>query len=180
MASSRRNQWYAVALAVGVLAALLVASCSESDQQPSQAAAPPASAAGVPAFTQFNGDIPAVAGNTQCSLDIINGEPAGNAASVAGASTVTFGGWAGDGHGQAAKGSALVLKGKQRSYSVPLATGVPRTDVAKALNSDGMKKSGFNLSASLAATGEGDYALYVAAPSNSAEDCDLHRSLTVR
>lgn len=181
-----RSKHYASLPVVGALAAaLLLAACSQSGQH-----APPTgtsastgngvSIGGAPAFAPFDGTIPANLTNTQCALDIINGEPSGNAAPINGGSTATFGGWVGHGDGQAANDFALVLKGTQQLYSVPLVTGTPRPDVAKNMNSDGMKNSGFNLVARLTGVVAGNYALYVANPSNSAEDCDLRRALTVK
>jgi hypothetical protein len=170
--------------AAGVLAAILGSSCSQSNQQaPRNTATPastPASAASTPAFAAFHGTIPANTTNTQCALDIVNGQPAGSASPIAVGSTATFGGWAGNGGGQAANGFELILKGEQQSYSVPLPTGVTRADVADALDSGRMKNAGFNATVSFAGVASGNYALYVASPSNSAEDCDLHRSVTVQ
>lgn len=167
--------------------AVALAACSGKEQQSAsaQASAPPTGGETAPvvqnaSFTPFQGVIPSTLSNRQCSLDGINGQPAGNAGAVASGSAVIFGGWAGDGQGQAAEQFVLVLKGAKDSFSAPLTTGVERPDVAKAWNSEGMTKSGYNISASLAGVAAGTYSLYVVDPANSAADCDLHRTLSVQ
>lgn len=162
-----------------VLVGVLLAACSQTDQQtPSGDVASPITASST--VSVYRGTIPVNSTNRQCSLDIIDGQPAANAGPVASGSTVIFGGWAGNGSGQAASGSILVFKGAQRTYFVSLATGVPRPDVAKALNSAGMAKAGFNLSAGMAGVRAGTYSLFVADPADPTMDCDLHRTLTVQ
>lgn len=175
--------------AMALTAALAVAlvACSGTGQAPASAQGSTASTSvqtapvvHSAAFTAFHGVVPSAPSNKQCSLDEINGQPASNAGAVASGSDVIFGGWAGNGQGQAAEQFVLVLKGTSDSYAVPLTTGVERADVAKAWNSEGMAKSGYNVSASLAGVTADTYALYAADPANSAADCDLHRTLTVQ
>lgn len=178
-----RSKRYASLPVVGALAAaLLLAACSQSGQQaaPEGSTGSGVSASGAPAFAAFDGTIPASLTNTQCALDIINGEPPGNAGPIDTGSTVIFGGWAGNGKGQAASGFELVLRGEQNAYSASLVTGVTRNDVAKAWNSTGMTGSGYNLAAKLTGVTAGTYSLYVVDPASAASDCDLHHTLTVR
>lgn len=118
--------------------------------------------------------------NGQCALDAIDGKPSADAASVAADSAVTFGGWAGDGHGVAAGHGLLILRGKPQTYTIPFTTGANRPDVAKALDSKDMTYSGYNVTAPLTGVTAGVYSLFVAKPNNPATTCDLHRTLTVK
>jgi len=166
--------------------AFALAGCSGTGQQSvsAQASAPPAAGETAPAkqasLTPFQGMIPSTPSNRQCSLDGINGQPAGNAGAVASGSAVVFGGWAGNGQGQTADQFVFVLKGAQDSFSAPLTTGVERPDVAKVWNSEGMTKSGYNISVALTGVAAGTYSLFIADPANPAADCDLHRTLSVQ
>lgn len=168
--------------------AVALAACSGTGQPPELApgsstvstGAPTAQVAQPAAVTPFHGMIPSVLTNKQCALDEINGQPAGNAGAIASGSTATFGGWAGNGQGQAAQQFVLVMRGAKDSFSALLTTGVERPDVAKVWNSEGMTKSGYNILAALTGVAAGTYSLYIADPANSAADCDLHRTLTVR
>lgn len=175
------------ALALTTALAVVLAACSGTGQAPESAQGSAASANAQTApvvhsavFTPFHGEIPPTLTNKQCSLDEINGQPAGTAGAVASGSAVIFGGWAGNGQGQAAEQFALVLKGAQASFSAPLTTGVARPDVADVLKSAGMAESGYNISAALTGVSAGTYSLYVADSANSAADCDLHRTLVVQ
>lgn len=174
-----------IVVAAATVAVLAGCSGGGPETAPPQGNGPPSSAQATPVaqqatVTPFQGVIPATPDNHQCSLDEINGQPAGSSDEVARGSTVIFGGWAGNGQGQAAKQFVLVLKGAQGSFSAPLTTGVERPDVAKAWNTEGMAKSGYNIAASLAGVAAGAYSLYVADPANSTAACDLHRRLIVR
>lgn len=172
--------------------ALALSACSSSNQETAApatapAAAPataPASAVAAPAvavgkFAVYTAAMPAATANSQCALDTINAKPAADTALVAIGSDVVFGGWAGDGNGQAANGFLLVLKGTQ-SYSAPIATGVARLDVAKALSSDGMANSGYNLTASLIGVAAGNYTAYIVSPTDPANACATQRTFAVQ
>lgn len=173
--------------------ALALSACSSSDQEavppstPTAAttaqtgapAAPATPAAAVAKFTAYAAPIPSAPANTQCALDTINAKPAADAAPLAVGSDVVFGGWAGNGKVQAGNGFLLVLKGAQ-SYSAPIIADVARPDVAKALSSDGMANSGFNLAVSLAGVAAGSYQLFIVDPADATNACDLHRSTTVQ
>jgi hypothetical protein len=117
--------------------------------------------------------------NAQCALDIIDGLPAANAVPRGYGTVATFGGWAGNGHGGLLKQPLLTLKGSKNSYEASITANVSRPDVAQAMNSAAMAKSGFNLTASLANVAPGKYALYIA-EANETSACDLHRTLTVQ
>lgn len=175
------------------VAVLLMDACSQTNQPPASSAPPGASAAtstsvvptstpvpSIPTFTAFAGRLPGSFTNTQCSLDIINATSAETAAPVTGGSTVTFGGWAGDGKGQAAANFVLVLKDSANVYSVPFATSIARPDVAAALKSTGMAYSGFNLSAATTGVHAGTYSIYIADPADADADCDTQRRFIVK
>ena len=189
----RQRRLGATILAAAVAFALSACSSSNQEAAPASAPAPAAAAtaqAGAPAapaaaaapsakFVAYAAAIPATPGNAQCALDTINAKPAADTAPLATGSDVVFGGWAGNGKGQAANGFLLVLKGAQ-SYSAPVATDVARPDVAKALSSDGMANSGFGLTASLVGVAAGSYQAFIVDPADANNVCDLHRSITVQ
>lgn len=184
----RQREFGATILAAAMAVAL--SACSSSNQEAAPASAPAASAttqdggAATPAapaskFATYTAAISATPANGQCALDAINTKPASDVTSLAAGSDVVFGGWAGNGKGQAANGFLLVLKGAQ-SYSAPIVTEVARADVVKALSSDGMANSGYNLAASLAGVAAGSYQLFIVAPADTTNACDLHHSITVQ
>ncbi|HEX7324219.1 MAG TPA: hypothetical protein VF292_02545 [Rhodanobacteraceae bacterium] len=112
-------------------------------------------------------------------MDDVNGSPAASAQTVAAGSSVTFRGWAGNGHAEPAKGFDLVLKSAQNAYAVALTTGVARADVAKALHSPAMGTSGYDFSAKLSSVVAGTYTVYIVNPLDSSENCDSQRTLSV-
>lgn len=186
----RFHQRHLGAAILAAAMALALSACSSSGQQAAPAGTPAATAStkgGAPTapaapaakFAAYTAAVPATPANTQCALDTVNAKSAADAAPLAAGSDVVFGGWAGNGKGQAANGFLLVMKGAQ-SYSMPVATTVARADVAKALSSDGMANSGFNLSASLAGVAAGSYTVYFADPANLANVCATGRNLTVQ
>lgn len=179
-----------VVFVFATVAALAMAACSQQGHdatqsslsgstERSQTAPQPEANSAVAKFSIYTSTIPASFDNKQCSVDLINGHTAENAPPMASGGTVDIGGWAGNGRGQAANGFLLLLKGGQ-TFAAPIQTTVAREDVAKAWNSEGMSSSGFNLSASLAGVDAGEYALYIADPSNPANVCDAHRKVTVQ
>lgn len=183
--SSRR----AAVVFVSVLA-LAMSACSQQDQDnaagnaannPTQSSTAPQSGANTtPAkFTAYTGSFPATYDNKQCAVDMINNQPAAAPSPLTTGGAVTFGGWAGNGQGKAANGFEIVLKGTH-IYAAPIQTTVARDDVVKALGSDGMANSGFNLAASLSGVVAGNYSVYIADPANSANVCDTSRSVMVR
>lgn len=131
-------------------------------------------------FVPYHLPLPANPHNTQCSLDAIDGKPSTSAASVLPDSAVTFGGWMSNGHAQAVDRGSFILKGANQSYSATFATGVIRPDVAKALHSKDMDRSGYNLTVTLKNVAAGTYALFATDPTDPSALCDLHRTLTVR
>ncbi len=133
-----------------------------------------------PAVESYSGRIPEKIGNAQCALDGINGQPSAQVKQVSTGSTVNFFGWAGNGHGGLPIQPRLVLRGTQASYSAPFAVDFARPDVAKTLNSGGLKQSGFNLTIQLDGVAPDDYALYTIDSTDPAAACDLHREITVR
>lgn len=173
---------------VATAVALCLAACSPSStdngQQspaPTAAASTQSAAAGAAnaAFVAYTGSIPAAATNKQCALDNISGQVAGSAAQLHAGTSALFVGWAGNGKGQAANGFLLVLKGSQ-SYSVPLAMNVARPDVAKALSSDGMANSGYQVNASLSGVAPGSYHIAIVDPVDVSNTCDTSRDIVVQ
>ncbi|MDE1962996.1 MAG: hypothetical protein KGI42_03690 [Xanthomonadaceae bacterium] len=161
--------------------ALALSACSSSSNQETSPATAPAAPNVAPAakFSAYTAAIPATPANAQCALDAINARPAADVAPLAADSDIVFGGWAGNGKGQAAKGFLLVLKGDQ-SYSAPIVTNVARADVAKAVSSDGMANSGFNLTVPLTGVAAGTYQAFIVDSADASNVCDLHRSIVVR
>ena len=137
-------------------------------------------ATAAPAVQIYSGSIPEKIGNAQCALDGINGQPSAQVKQVSSGSTVNFSGWAGNGHGGLPIQPRLVLRGAHASYSAPFAVDFARPDVAKALNSDGMKQSGFNLTIQLDGVAPGNYTLYTIDSTDPAATCDLHREFAVQ
>lgn len=130
-------------------------------------------------FRLYKKIVPSHANNAQCSLDAINGQPAVTAKPIHRSAGVTFGGWMGNGRGQAVAKGIFVLEGTQKSYAALFVTGVPRPDVAKALRSEAMARSGYNLTATLGGVEAGTYSLFVADPVDPSVLCDLHRAVTL-
>lgn len=130
-------------------------------------------------FRSYKKIVPSHASNAQCSLDAINGQPAVTAKPIPRSAGVTFGGWMGNGRGQAVAKGIFVLEGTQKSYAAPFVTGVLRPDVAKALQSEAMARSGYNLTTTLGSVEAGTYSLFVADPIDPSVLCDLHRAVTV-
>ena len=182
-----QNRKPGVAMAmVAAAVALSLAACSPSSTDSGQqnlaptAASTQSAAAGAAnaTFAAYTGSIPAAATNKHCALDNISGQVAGTAQMHTGTSAL-FVGWAGNGKGQAANGFLLVLKGSQ-SYSVPLAMNVARPDVAKALSSDGMANSGYQVNASLSGVAPGSYHIAIVDPADVSNTCDTSRDIAVQ
>lgn len=171
---------------VAATVALSFAACSPSStnngqQAPASTAAntqSPASSAPA-AFVAYAGSIPAAATNKQCALDNISGQVAGSVAQLHAGANVLFVGWAGNGKGQVTNGFLLVLKGSQL-YSVPLAMNVARPDVAKALSSDDMANSGYQVNASLSGVASGAYHVFITDSADASNTCDTNRDVMVQ
>jgi hypothetical protein len=172
---------------VAVTVALFLTACSPSSSDNGQQSPAPtaantqsaAPAAANAAFVAYTSSIPVAATNKQCALDNISGQFAGSAAQLHTGASATFVGWAGNGKSQAANGFLLVLKGSQ-SYSVPLAMNIARPDVAKALSSDGMANSGYQVSASLSGVASGSYHFVIVDSVDASNTCDTSRDVTVQ
>ncbi|HEX7324217.1 MAG TPA: hypothetical protein VF292_02535 [Rhodanobacteraceae bacterium] len=130
-------------------------------------------------FRPYRSALPAIAPNRECSLDVIDNKPSTRAPTVSPRSTVTFGGWMGNGHLHPVARGIFILQGSTESYSAKFFTGVARPDVAAALHSKPMERSGYNLTAVLDRVAAGTYALFATAAGDPSELCDLHRTLTV-
>ena len=179
-----RKPGVAVAIVTAAMTLSLAAcspSSSDNDQQAHTAASTPSAVppAANAAFAAYEGSIPPIATNKQCALDNISGQSAGGAAQLHTGTSALFVGWAGNGKGQAANGFLLVLKGSQ-SYSVPLTMNVARPDVAKALSSEGMANSGYQVSASLSGVATGAYHVAIVDPADASNICDTGRDIAVQ
>lgn len=115
-----------------------------------------------------------------CSLDVVSGQGATNSGFMAAASHATiFGGWAATSDRKNPNQIILVLKGTE-SFQAPGSTGGERADVAKAFNSPGLTRSGFNLIVDTSALPEGTYQVMILEPgTNSPTLCDTHKSLAL-
>lgn len=105
--------------------------------------------------------------DVEWALDAIDGKPVDDTFELRRGSTITLAGWAGDGHGHAAGTLEIIMKGDSgnpRSYRASMVTGLPRPDVAQALGRDGLAKSGYRLTVSLADVEPGTYSLYALKP----------------
>ena len=181
-----RKPGVAMAIVAAVVTLSLTACAPSSPDNGQQSPTPTAAntqsavpAAANAAFVAYTGSIPATAINKQCALDNISGQSAGSAVQLHTGTSALFVGWAGNGKGQTANGFLLVLKGSQ-SYSVPLAMNIARPDVAKALSSDGMANSGYQVNASLAGVAAWSYHIVIVDPADASNICDTGRDVMVQ
>lgn len=131
-------------------------------------------------FRPYRPALPAIAPNRECSLDVIDNKPSAHAPTVGSGSTVTFGGWMANGHAHPVAEGIFILKGPTESYSARFFTGVARPDVAAALHSKAMERSGYNLAATLRGVAAGTYALFATGAGDPSALCNLNRTLGVR
>lgn len=180
--------------ALAVALALSTAACTQKPAETTEPVTPAAEPAAAPtetapastapealaAFAPFTGSLPADITNKECALDTVNGQaPAATTSFDAGASAA-LGGWAGNGAGQVASNFHLVLKGATQSFSTAIQPSVARPDVATSLNAPGLENSGYTLNMSLAGVPAGDYAMYLADPSNTQATCDLRYAFNLK
>lgn len=121
--------------------------------------------------------------NAECSLDVIDGKPINGTIELQRGSTVTFAGWAGDGHGCAAGLIEIIMKGGEgnpQSYHASAVTGIPRPDVAQARGREKLTMSGFRLTVSLVDVVPDTYELYMISGRQSGEMCKLAPRIIVR
>ena len=173
--------------ALAVALALSTVACTQKPAETTEPAAEPAEATPAPtapeslaAFAPFTGSLPTDITNKECALDTVNGQaPAATTGFDAGASAA-LGGWAGNGAGQVASNFHLVLKGATQSFSTAIQPSVARPDVATSLNAPGLENSGYTLNMSLTGVPAGDYAMYLADPSNIQATCDLRYTFNLK
>jgi len=121
--------------------------------------------------------------DAECALDAIDGKPVDDTLELQRGSTITFTGWAGDGHGHAAGTLEIIMRGDSgnpRSYCASTVTGLSRPDVAQALGRDGLAMSGYRLTVSLADVEPGAYSLYALRPDASGAICKLAAQCVVQ
>lgn len=174
-------------LKTGLLLAGLVALAACGKQDLPAAATPAAVAEAVrdsvpPAvesqpFTAYAA-APNIAEAGNCSLDAIDGQAA-DGAHLKNGSTAMFGGWFGDANGQVPADAVLVLSGAAGAYSIPVAAGGDRPDVATALNAPAMSKSGFNVQGEIVNVAPGEYGTSIVYGPGHALSCPLRHSITV-
>jgi len=161
---------------VSAMTVLLVASCSKHEA-PVPPASAPAAAAAVVGMGEYQ--VPAgIAAGGACALDAINGGPV-TGITVASGTDAMFAGWMGDAKGNVPPDAQFVLKGAEKSYSVAVSGGGERPDVAKALGSEGLKLSGYNLVTKLSGVLPGDYELMVMHGGGTPVACMLNVKLNV-
>lgn len=132
-------------------------------------------------LSPFEGVIPAEAANTQCALDMVNGQAPATGVNFGVDGSMAVGGWIGDGAGNAATGFQLVMKGAAQSFSTPVTTGIARQDVADSLAAAGLADSGFTSNFALAGLPAGEYSMYFLDPSNpEASACDPKYSINIQ
>jgi len=120
-------------------------------------------------------------GSAGCSIDTLNGMTAVNRMSADLTKPVTFVGWAIDkAGGEPPSAVAIVLESDTASYSAPAKIGLPRRDVAEALQDPRLGNSGYRLAADVSALPEGTYRLAIfITDSGGVKRCNLPRSLTL-
>ncbi|WP_222565220.1 hypothetical protein [Novilysobacter antarcticus] len=121
---------------------------------------------------------PAMTGGS-CALDAVNGGDA-RLTSVKAGTEVWFSGWVADDDKQVPADALFVFRGEGRSYSIPVLAGVARPDVAKALSSEALATSGYNLLARVDMI-PGSYALVIISGTSTAaqKECDLDARMLV-
>lgn len=149
----------------GLSVLFALAGCSRQGQDDGQPKAPMAE--NVPAATQilsppeFKGDFSALTVGGNCSLDAINGVKVTNPLGFRKTDDVTVAGWMSDASGKVPVDAKFVLRGAQKTYSIPVSAGEVRQDVAQTLKNDALKLSGFELPLALSGAQAGEYDLAV-------------------
>lgn len=152
-----------------------MAACQKQDTP--AAAAPAALVVDSSALQSFGVDVSGLAAGGNCSLDAVNGLPAGEGAVAAG-DTVVFGGWVADVGGQVPTDAKLVLTGPDGQHALPVSPNVERPDVAQALNKPELARAGFNVSTVLAIA-PGTYSLHIVMGGESPVACPISAQLLV-
>jgi hypothetical protein len=109
-----------------------------------------------------------------CSLDAVDGAPAGSAMSVAGEAVLD--GWAVAADPAVTGDAVLILVGAENRYAAPVPLSLDRPDVAEALQREDARTSGFKHRASFASVAPGQYAVHVRV---GGMDCDTGKALVV-
>lgn len=168
--------------AAAILAVVLLTACGKQEAPTAPAPAPAPAAdqsASAPATEVSEYVLPdGLAGAGYCALDVVNGQPPAGATAVTN-SDVSFGGWAADASKQVPTQALFVLKGSEKTYSVPLVVNGDRPDVATALSSEPLKSSGYNLPVRLTNVVPGTYELMVMLGGDNPAVCVLPANLVV-
>lgn len=183
-----------------VLAGLLLSACGNADHpslsqqsMPAPASTPAnassaAAAVYAPASGAFAPESSALPGNgvrivDDCNVDSVDGKPI-NGASLARTSTAEFAGWAADSAtGTVPKRVRLVLLGVQGGgdFTMEIATGEARPDVAQAQKIPAFAASGWSVHADLSAVAPGKYDTVLRYRINGKPvTCDPHHIVTIR
>lgn len=183
-----------------VLAGLLLSACGNADHpslsqqsMPAPASTPAnassaAAAVYAPASGAFAPESSALPGNgvrivDDCNVDSVDGKPI-NGASLARTSTAEFAGWAADSAtGTVPKRVRLVLLGLQGGgdFTMEIATGEARPDVAQAQKIPAFAASGWSVHADLSAIAPGKYdTVLLYRIHGRPVTCDPHHIVTIR
>lgn len=169
-------------IAAATLAAMLLTACGKQEASTAPAPAPAPAAdqsASAPAVEVAEYALPdGLAGAGYCALDVVNGQPPAGATAITN-SDVLFGGWAADASKQVPTQALFVLKGSEKTYSVPLDVRGDRPDVAAALSSEPLKSSGYNLPVRLTNVVPGTYELLIMLGGDNPAVCMLPATLVV-
>lgn len=193
-------------IAVGVSWMLLLAGCGDSHPLPQSqpAASVPAPASTInatpvnaaprnapvyaPATGAFAAESSALPGNTarvvdDCNIDSVDGKPI-DGVSLARTSSAAFAGWAADSAtGVVPKRVQLVLRSERGSggFTMEIATGETRPDVAQARKNPAFAASGWSVQANLSAVAPGRYDTVLRYRINGKPVvCDPHHAVTIQ
>jgi hypothetical protein len=153
---------------IGLIASIaLLCGCNRSGESADTSSpAPGATAAHAP--HSFAAVAPPARGALEvpCSIDKINAQPAaGRVVNVEAGRDIRLTGWISDSAKQVPTKFTIVLSGPA-TYGVDGVAGISRPDVARALGSPALAKSGFNVSATLGSVAVGKYAVHIIEDAN--------------
>jgi hypothetical protein len=117
----------------------------------------------------------------ECSIDLVNGKPAGEGIVLRAGATARIEGWAADRETKSVPArAALLLRGSDRSYYAYAQRGLVREDVAKNRGIAEFAKSGYAVSASTEAVQPGDYSAQIVQETSSGQtECKTGKTIKV-
>lgn len=116
-----------------------------------------------------------------CSIDLVDGKPAGDRIVLRAGSTARIEGWAADGETNSVPAqAAILLRSTERSYYAYALRGLHRDDVAKASGIAAFATSGYVVSAGTDAVRPGDYSARLIQQTRSGRiECDTGKTIEV-